>query len=128
MNGDKFERLGKECVYWFGIDHVWAQSANETSFVNSFKMKFAIVVGVVQMLFGLILKGLNAIHFGKPLDLFFEAFPQFTFLILSFGYMSFLIIMKWLTDFTGVEKPVSIISLFINFFTVEDPLIGTAEF
>jgi len=27
------------------------------------------------MLFGIFLKGLNAIHFGLPLDLFFEALP-----------------------------------------------------
>jgi V-type H+-transporting ATPase subunit a len=61
------------------------------------------------MLFGILLKGLNAIHFSKLEDLFFEAIPQFIFLAVTFGYMSFLIILKWLTNFDGVEDPVSII-------------------
>ena len=80
------------------------------------------------MLFGIILKASNAIHFGAFLDLFFEAIPQFVFLSITFGYMSFLIIVKWLKNFDGVEKPISIITLFINFVDVEDPLIGTKEF
>lgn len=71
------------------------------------------------MLFGIILKAMNAIHFNKWLDLFFEALPQFIFLLITFGYMSLLIILKWLTNFDGVEKPVSIISLFINFLNVD---------
>lgn len=36
--------------------------------------------------------------------------------------------MKWLTNFDGIDKPVSIITIFIDFFSVEDPLIGTKEF
>lgn len=123
INGH-FVRSSHDCVYNLGMDHVWAQAENETAFVNSFKMKFAIIVGVIQMLFGIMLKGMNAVHFGLPLDLFFETLPQFVFMVLSFGYMSLLIIAKWLTNFDAVEKPVSIISLFINFNTVDDPLIG----
>jgi len=49
-------------------------------------------------------------------------------MLVSFGYMSFLIITKWLTNFDGIDKPVSIISLFINFYTVEVPLYGTGDF
>lgn len=80
------------------------------------------------MLFGISLKALNSLYFGTYLDFFFEAFPQFLFLTITFGYMSFLIIVKWLTNFDGVPKPVSIITVFINFFEVEDPLIGTKDF
>ena len=61
------------------------------------------------MLFGIMLKGVNGVYFGKYEDLFFEAIPQFLFLLVTFGYMSLLIILKWLTDFTGVDKPISII-------------------
>lgn len=80
------------------------------------------------MLFGILLKGLNGLYFGSFLDFFCEAVPQFIFLTLTFGYMSFLIIVKWLTNFDGVEKPVSIITIFINFFSVEDALIYNPAF
>lgn len=40
------------CVYPFGIDPRWIQSSNELNFFNSFKMKFAVIIGVVQMSIG----------------------------------------------------------------------------
>lgn len=46
-NEGKFARKSPDCVYGFGMDHVWFESENETAFVNSFKMKFAIIVGVI---------------------------------------------------------------------------------
>ena len=57
------------------MDWIWGQSENETSFINSFKMKFAIVIGVIHMLFGISLKILNAFHFDSYVDVFFEALP-----------------------------------------------------
>lgn len=66
--------------------------------------------------FGIILKGWNAIHFKNWLDFYFEFLPQITFLIVTFGYMDFLIIYKWLSDFTGeatIRAP-SIINQMIN--------------
>ena len=122
----QFQRKDDDCTYAFGLDWVWAQSANETTFINSFKMKFSIVIGVIQMLLGIFLKGLNGLYFDKKLDIWFEAIPQFLFLALTFGYMSFCIIIKWLTNWEG-KDPVSIIQLFINFITVTDPLYATAE-
>lgn len=53
--------MQKDCVYKFGIDWGWFLAENETSFVNSFKMKFAIVVGVVHMLLGTSMKIYNSI-------------------------------------------------------------------
>ena len=64
-----------DCVYPFGLDWIWSSAENETSFINSFKMKFSVIVGVLHMLLGLVLKGLNAIEFEKKIDLFFEAIP-----------------------------------------------------
>jgi len=66
------------------------------TFVNSFKMKLSIIVGVTHMLFGIMLKGINSWHFGLYLDFFFEFIPQFVFMVATFGYMSLAIIMKWL--------------------------------
>jgi V-type H+-transporting ATPase subunit a len=92
----KSRRRKEECVYFFGMDWIWSISVHETSFVNSFKMKFAIILGVIHMLWGIILKGSNSFHFSSLLDFVFEVVPQFVFLMSTFGYMSFCIIIKWL--------------------------------
>ncbi len=86
-------------------------------------MKFSIIIGVIHMLFGTTLKASNAIYFGKWEDLIFEAIPQFFFMLVTFGYMSFCIIYKWLINWEG-KDPISIIQLFINFTSVEQPLYG----
>ena len=122
---ESFERYGEDCTYSFGIDWMWGQSANETGFVNSFKMKVSIIVGVVHMLFGIILKGLNGLYYKSLIDVFFEALPQFVFMTVTFGYMVFCIIIKWLQNWQGREA-ISIIQLFINFNSVQTPLFATA--
>jgi len=38
-------------------------------------MKFSIVIGVVHMLFGTYIKGLNAIFYNNYIDLIWEAIP-----------------------------------------------------
>lgn len=104
------------CVYPVGLDPKWYIASNELTFFNSFKMKAAVIIGVLQMGFGVILKGCNAIHFRNWLDFYFEFLPQIVFLVVTFGYMDFLIIYKWLSDFTGeatVRAP-SIINQMIN--------------
>lgn len=35
-------------------------------------MKLAVVIGVSQMLLGILIKGLNCIYFGKAIDFLFE--------------------------------------------------------
>ena len=114
------------CVYPFGLDYIWFQSSNETLFLNSFKMKFAIIIGVLQMVLGICLKVSNAVYFRKKLDLLFEAIPQLVFMLVTFGYMVFCIVVKWLKDWTNKDPP-SIISLFINFYKVTNPLFFTAQ-
>jgi len=53
-----------ECVYPFGIDWGWKiTNGDELKFLNSYKMKMSIILGVIQMTFGMILKGINAIYF-----------------------------------------------------------------
>ncbi len=63
------------CVYPFGLDPKWYIASNELNFFNSLKMKMAVIIGVIQMSFGIILKGLNACYFNQPLDFIFEFVP-----------------------------------------------------
>ena len=106
-------------------------SDNELTFYNSLKMKLAVIIGVLQMLFGgillkiiiikcfnlgVVLKGMNNINDRKPLDFFFEFIPQFLLLAGLFGYMDLLIVLKWLTDWNpvGVSNAPSIITIMID--------------
>jgi len=83
------------CVYPFGLDPRWIQASNELNYFNSFKMKFAVIIGVFQMSIAIFLKMLNTVHFGLWLDFLFEWLPQQIFLLSTFGYMCLLIIKKW---------------------------------
>ena len=55
------------------------------------------------MTLGINLKGLNAIFNRSAIDFFFEFLPQLVFLLALFGFMDLLIILKWLTDYSGRE-------------------------
>ena len=120
------------CVMATGIDTVWYLASNELAYINSMKMKIAVILGVVHMTVGIVLRGINNLYFGKKVDFAFEFLPQLIILLAMFGYMDGLIITKWLTDFTGREgKAPSIIQTMIAMFISmgaipegTDPLIG----
>jgi len=105
------------CVYPIGLDPKWRMVKNELSFINSMKMKLSVIFGVLQMLFGVILKGLNNIHFKNFTGLFCETIPQFIFMGVLFGYMDVMIFIKWSTDWTSnTSQAPSVISLLMNIF------------
>lgn len=89
----------KRFVYSFGVDPVWKGATNELLYYNSLKMKMSVIIGVTQMTIGLLLKFLNGIYFKKELDVFFEFVPQILFLLSIFGYLNFMIFVKWNTDY-----------------------------
>ena len=91
------------CVHTIGIDPRWYQSEKELPFINSFKMKTAVIFGVSHMLLGIVVKGLNAAYFKRWAEFFFEFAPQLILMLSMFGYMDVLIVLKWLTDWTGIE-------------------------
>lgn len=104
-----------DCVYPFGLDPVWSVAENNLNFVNSLKMKISVIIAVVHMTLGVFVKATNTLHYKKYIDFFFEFVPQLLFLVLLFGYMDFLIVFKWLTDW-GLDSPTapSIITTMIN--------------
>ena len=89
----------ENCTYNFGLDPVWYMTTNELTFVNSLKMKLSVILGVFQMLIGIILKGLNAIFQLDFSELIFIFFPQLVLMLILFGYMDFLIFVKWSTKY-----------------------------
>ena len=118
-NGKKVAIRNGYCVYPVGLDPKWYSAVNELAFLNSFKMKMSVIIGVLQMILGLALKGMNGIYFGDYLDFFFEFIPQMIFMCLLFGYMILMIYIKWGTDWSDdLSKAPSIITqllmLFLN--------------
>lgn len=77
------------CTYPLGFDWVWGLAENEIAFMNSFKMKLSIIIGVIHMTLGILLKGMNEIYFGNICDFIFEFLPQLVFFTSTFGYMAF---------------------------------------
>ena len=84
-----------DAVYPFGVDPVWHIAGNDLLFFNSMKMKMSVILGIVQMIFGILMKGVNARFFGQGLDFFLEFIPQLLFALSLFGYIIVLIFLKW---------------------------------
>jgi len=82
-------------VYPFGVDPAWHVASNELLFFNSMKMKMSVILGIIQMTFGICLKGLNAQFFKQRLDFYGEFIPMIIFDVAFFGYMVILIFVKW---------------------------------
>ncbi|EDV93299.1 V-type proton ATPase 116 kDa subunit a1 [Drosophila grimshawi] len=108
-------------VYPLGLDPVWQLADNKIIFLNSFKMKLSIIVGVLHMIFGVCMSVCNFVHFKRYSSIFLEFVPQVLFLLLLFGYMVFMMFFKWFkynpyTDFTP-DTPAcapSVLIMFIN--------------
>ena len=116
-NGKIVTNRKNNCVYPIGLDPKWYSAVNELSFLNSFKMKMSVIIGVLQMILGLLLKGLNGIFFRDYVDFLFEFIPQLIFMCLLFGYMILMIYIKWGTDWSeDTSKAPSIITQLLMIF------------
>ena len=87
-----------EAVYPFGVDPMWHIAGNDLLFFNSMKMKMSVIMGITQMSFGIVMKGVNARFFKHTMDFFLEFIPQLLFALSLFGYMIVLIFLKWSID------------------------------
>jgi V-type H+-transporting ATPase subunit a len=116
-NHDGSTKQTGNCVYPFGLDPKWNVASNELTFINSLKMKLSVILGIFQMCMGIFLKGMNAVYFGSTLDFVFEFIPQLVFMLSLFGYMIFMIFLKWATDWTGrTSAAPSLVTQLMNIF------------
>ncbi|TRY98207.1 hypothetical protein DNTS_006238 [Danionella cerebrum] len=103
--------------YPFGIDPIWGLASNHLTFLNSYKMKMSVIIGVIHMTFGVCLSFFNYIHFRKFSSVFLVLIPELCFLLCLFGYLIFMVVYKWLVfgPVTSDSAP-SILIHFIDMF------------
>ena len=116
----EFDRKGHgNCTEPIGVDPAWYMSKNEVAFLNSYKMKLSIIIGVTHMSMGICLRGLNNLYFKQYVDFVFEFIPQLVFMLSTFGYMCVVIVIKWLQNWEGHASPPSILNIYTQMgFTV----------
>ena len=110
----KYAKKKEGCNFPFGMDTKWFIAENQLTFFNSFKMKFSVIIGVIHMMLGIFLKGLNDNYFKNYYGIIFEFIPQFIFMSVLFGYMVVMIFIKWSTYFYDTSKAPSLITHLIN--------------
>ncbi|XP_060550505.1 V-type proton ATPase 116 kDa subunit a 4 [Pantherophis guttatus] len=103
--------------YPFGIDPIWNIAINKLTFLNSYKMKMSIIMGIVHMVFGVVLSLFNHIYFKQTTNIVLQFIPEMIFIISLFGYLVFMIIFKWCRfNVYNVQDAPSILIHFINMF------------
>ncbi|XP_060101635.1 V-type proton ATPase 116 kDa subunit a 4 isoform X2 [Heteronotia binoei] len=103
--------------YPFGIDPIWNIAKNKLTFLNSYKMKMSVVMGITHMVFGVVLSLFNHIYFKKSINIILQFIPEMIFILTLFGYLVFMIIFKWCQyDVRDAQTAPSILIHFINMF------------
>ncbi|XP_014245398.1 V-type proton ATPase 116 kDa subunit a-like isoform X2 [Cimex lectularius] len=113
--------------YPFGVDPVWQLADNKIIFLNTYKMKLSIILGVIHMIFGVCLSVANHLHRREAVNILLEFLPQVLFLVLLFFYMVIMIFMKFFLY--SANNPLkqsercapSVLIMFINMMLLKQP-------
>ncbi|XP_008183003.1 V-type proton ATPase 116 kDa subunit a isoform X5 [Acyrthosiphon pisum] len=112
--------------YPVGLDPVWQLALNKIVFLNAYKMKISIIIGVLHMLSGVSLSLYNYRYFKDRLSIYCDFIPQVIFLVFLFFYMVLLMFIKWVSYGPQNEFPdspacaPSILITFINMVLFKD--------
>lgn len=126
-----------ETPYPVGLDPVWQVSKNKIIFLNSYKMKLSIIIGVAHMIFGVCMSTVNYVHFNRKHSILLEFLPQVIFLVFLFAWMVVMMFMKWIMYSSEHEGTIhstacapSVLIQFINMmlFKHTDPFKGCEEY
>ncbi|XP_064781922.1 V-type proton ATPase 116 kDa subunit a 3 [Oncorhynchus masou masou] len=103
--------------YPFGIDPIWRLANNHLTFLNSYKMKMSVIIGVVHMTYGVCLSFFNYIHLNQLSSVFLVLIPELLFMQCLFGYLVFVVVLKWLAfSPQDSDRAPSILIHFIDMF------------
>ncbi|XP_042588242.1 V-type proton ATPase 116 kDa subunit a2-like [Cyprinus carpio] len=107
--------------YPLGIDPIWNMAVNRLTFLNSYKMKMSVIIGVIHMTFGVVLSVFNHLHFRQKFKIYLLFLPELLFLLCLFGYLVFMIFYKWLAfSVQDSQLAPSILIHFINMFLMQE--------
>uniref|UniRef100_A0A9J8CM50 V-type proton ATPase subunit a n=1 Tax=Cyprinus carpio carpio TaxID=630221 RepID=A0A9J8CM50_CYPCA len=97
--------------YLFGIDPIWSLANNHLTFLNSYKMKMSVIIGVIHM------------TFGDSFFMFLVLIPELVFMLCLFGYLVFMVVFKWIAfGPQDSDRAPSILIHFIDMFVfAENP-------
>jgi V-type H+-transporting ATPase subunit a len=113
-------------VYRFGMDPGWFFKDNELIFLNSYKMKLSVVMGMSQMIFGMFLQLIKHVHRRDWLEIAVVWLPEMLYLVPFFGYLVVIILVKWGTQFPENSEGVNLIQMLIGMilsFGSKDPAL-----
>uniref|UniRef100_A0A4W4HRW8 V-type proton ATPase subunit a n=1 Tax=Electrophorus electricus TaxID=8005 RepID=A0A4W4HRW8_ELEEL len=106
--------------YPLGIDPIWNLAVNRLVFLNSYKMKMSVIIGVLHMSFGVVLSVFNHLHFRQKFKLYLLFLPELLFLLCLFGYLVFMIFYKWLAFSSADSRTApSVLIHFISMFLMQ---------
>uniref|UniRef100_A0A7M4FJZ9 V-type proton ATPase subunit a n=1 Tax=Crocodylus porosus TaxID=8502 RepID=A0A7M4FJZ9_CROPO len=98
-------------------NEIWNVAKNKLTFLNSYKMKMSVVMGITQMVFGVVLSLFNHIYFRRTINIVLQFIPEMIFILCLFGYLLFMIIFKWCYYNVHISQHApSILIHFINMF------------
>ncbi|KAG1458314.1 hypothetical protein G6F56_006423 [Rhizopus delemar] len=121
---ESVESIPNGNVYPFGLDPAWHGSENFLLFTNSYKMKQAIIIGVIHMTLAVCLNVFNHVYYKRKAFVWLEFLPQILFMESIFGYLIFCIMYKWSVNWWELDsngdhirnKPPNLLNMLIYMF------------